>query len=274
NVALDAFDAGDRAGAQEIEHGSPVIGRPVAQEQRHFAVHAGRYVAAGRSAQRRGRSLKQGRKSLVEPAQATEPGCHGDLGHRQGCLVDQLLGEQDPAGLGNRYGRGAEVLTEQPAKLPLADPQPIGQGADACLVQHTHLDERKRSRDGVRNTAPSAEIWRGLRPAAETWPEAGLLGCSGGWIEDDILRARGPRGADRTAINPRRLDGREEAAIKAGVADRDGAVAGVVVEVHTALLPHHAALSRGFRTRWTVQSPQTTVAYRVRKPRARFRRQG
>jgi len=81
---------------------------------------------------------------------------------------------------------------------------------------------------------PSAEIGGGLRAAAQTRPESSLLRRGGGWIEDDVFRARRACGTDRTAIDPGRFDAREEAA--AGVADGDCAVAGVVVEVH-ALIP-------------------------------------
>ena len=38
--------------------------------------------------------------------------------------MDQLLGQQDASGLGHGHWRGAQMLTEQPTKLPLADTQP------------------------------------------------------------------------------------------------------------------------------------------------------
>ena len=48
--------------------------------------------------------------------------------------MDQLLGEEHPAGLRDRDRGGAQVQAKQPAQLPLADAEPAGQGGWICNV--------------------------------------------------------------------------------------------------------------------------------------------
>jgi len=70
------------------------------------------YIGAHRPAQGGRRSPEEGQKSLIESTEASEPRRHRDFGHRQFCLVDQLLGEQNPPSLGDSDRRGAEVLVK------------------------------------------------------------------------------------------------------------------------------------------------------------------
>ncbi len=48
--------------------------------------------------------------------------------------MDHGLGQQDAAGLGHADRGGAQVLAEQAAQMPLAHPQPRGQGVDVALI--------------------------------------------------------------------------------------------------------------------------------------------
>jgi hypothetical protein len=112
DAARDALDARDRAIAQKAEHGRPIIGRPAAQEKAHLALDASGYLGAHLPAQSGRRPPEEGQKSLIESTEASEPCRHRDFGHRQLCLVDQLLGEQNPPSLGDRDRRSAEVLVK------------------------------------------------------------------------------------------------------------------------------------------------------------------
>ena len=90
--------------------------------------------------------------------------------------MDQLLGEQHAPGLRDRDRRGAEVLAEQPPQLPLADAQPLGQRVDVGRRPARPASISASARETVFDgAAPGAEVGRGLRPAAQAGPEAGLL---------------------------------------------------------------------------------------------------
>ena len=101
--------------------------------------------------------------------------------------MDELLGEQHAARLGDGDRRGAQMLPEQPPELALADAEPSGQRIDIRLVQRAELDQRQRARDGVGGAAPGAEVRRGFRPAAQAGAKAGLLGRRGRRVERDVL---------------------------------------------------------------------------------------
>ena len=60
--------------------------------------------------------------------------------------MDELLGEQDAAGLRDPDRGGAEVLPKQAAHLPLAHSQPLGQRLDVAAVQRAQLDQRQPAR--------------------------------------------------------------------------------------------------------------------------------
>ncbi len=171
-------------------------------------------------------------EGLVEAPHAAEARRHRDLRHRQPGLLDQLLGEQHAAGLGDRDRRGAEVLAEQPPQLPLADAQPVGQAVDVRLVERAGLDQAERAGDRVRGAAPGGEVRRGLRPAAQAGAEAGALCRRGGRVEAHVLALRGARRADRPAVDAGGLHPHEQPAVEAGVAGGKRAVAGVVVHIH------------------------------------------
>lgn len=80
-------------------------------------------------------------EGLVESADAAEAGGHRHCRHGQASLMDQLLGQQHPAGLRHGHRRGAEMLAEQAAQLPFADAQPAGETLDIGGVQRAGLDQ-------------------------------------------------------------------------------------------------------------------------------------
>ena len=204
----------------------------IAQQQIDLAMRAGWNVGPASAPQLARRASEQRQERLVEPAQAAEARGEGDLGHRQVRLVDQLLGEEHTAGLRDRDRRGAEMLAEQAPQLPLSHAEPYRQGLDIGLVEGAELDERECARHGIRRAAPRAEIRRRLRTAAQAGAEPRLLRGGGRRKEGHVLRKRRPRRADRATIDARGFDAGEDAAVEAGVAVAERAIAGVVIEIH------------------------------------------
>src|SRR5205814_1735637 len=79
--------------------------------------------ATGRGAQRVG-----------EGADAADPGRERDVRHGEGRLVEQRAREVDPARARHLGRRGTERGGKEPAELPRADAEPIGEAGDAALV--------------------------------------------------------------------------------------------------------------------------------------------
>jgi hypothetical protein len=66
----------------------------------------------GFAAQRVGRAVEEMPERFVEAPDAAESGCEGDFGHGHLGFVDELLGEEDTAGLRYSDWGGSEVLME------------------------------------------------------------------------------------------------------------------------------------------------------------------
>jgi hypothetical protein len=97
-----------------------------------------RYCGSSQNhAKNKKRTIKQRQESFVESADATEP-----CGHRQARFVDELLGEQNAAGLGDSDGRRAKMLAEEAPELPLAYTQAASQGINRRPVQGAKLNQR------------------------------------------------------------------------------------------------------------------------------------
>ena len=145
-------------------------------------------------------------------------------------LVNELFGEQHATCLRNRDRRGAEMLVEQPTQLALTDAKASGERIDVRIIERAVFDQAQGTRDRIRRAAPSAEIGRCFRPAAQTRAKARFLRGGRGRKENDILRQRRARRTDRAAIDAGGRDAGEEASIEAGIALSDGAVAGFVIK--------------------------------------------
>jgi hypothetical protein len=124
------------------------------------------------------------------------------------------------------------VLTKEPSELALAEPEAARERVDIVAVERAELDERERARYRVRRTPPRAEIGRRLRPTAHARVEPSLLRRRRGGKEPHVLGARRARRTDRTAVDVRRLHRGDEPTVEARVALADGAIAGVVIQVH------------------------------------------
>ena len=109
---------------KKAKHRRPVVGRPIGQQKRDFRRGGSSRAPSPQFARRAAVELL---KRLVEPPHAAKAAGQRDLDHGEIGLMDQLLGKQHAAGLRDRDGRGSDVLAKEPAKLPLADLEPIGQ---------------------------------------------------------------------------------------------------------------------------------------------------
>jgi hypothetical protein len=138
---LDLLDPGDGAGGEEAQHRRPIVGSAIVQPQRHGRgrIGQGGLTAAAQLARRAAEQLGEG---VVEPADTAKARGQGDLRHGQTRFVDQLLGEVDPAVLGDSHGRGAQMLLEQPTQLALAHAQALGQIADAGVLVQAALGDQ------------------------------------------------------------------------------------------------------------------------------------
>jgi len=146
--------------------------------------------------------------------------------------VDELLGEQDAACLGDGHRRCAKMLPEEAPELPITHTETTGKIFDAGLVQGPQLDQGQSARDGIRRAAPCPHVRRRLRPTAQARAKTGFLSrrCRG--EENHVLGSGRPSRADRTAINARGRHAREETAVESAVAEANRAVTCIMIQVH------------------------------------------
>ena len=142
NAAIDAvahlFNAGDGARSEEGEQRVPVEGRAIRKSQDE---RGGRGRDDGAAAQLAGRPLVEREEGVVEAADASEAGGHGNRCHGQAGFVQKLLGEENAARLRNGQGRCADVLIEETAELTLAYAERGGKAA-----RRTRSGRRERPR--------------------------------------------------------------------------------------------------------------------------------
>jgi hypothetical protein len=147
-VGSDALDTWNGAPAKKRQHGRPVVRGMIAQQKADLATPPCRNVQAARAPQIGGRTTKQRQESFVA-ADAAEPCGEGDLGHQQMRFVDELLGEQNAAGLGDGDRRRAKMLAKEAPKLPFTYTQATSQGINTSLVQGAELNQRQGARYGI-----------------------------------------------------------------------------------------------------------------------------
>jgi hypothetical protein len=179
-----------------------------------------------------GRALVEGKEGVVEAADAAEARGHGDRGHGQTRVMQELFGEEHAAGLRNCQGRCADVLIEEAAELTLANAESFGEPFDGGTgtVECALRDTRHGTADGAGGAAPRGRLRRNLRTAAQAGAKAGLLGSSRGSKEAAVLAKRGASWADGATVDMSGGDGDEEAAVKARIARLQSAIADVWIE--------------------------------------------
>ena len=122
------------------------------------------------------------------------------------------------------------MMREQPAQLPLADPEAGGEPGDVAVVQGPAFDEAERAGDGRRGSHPARRPGRGLGTAAQAGPEAGRLGRCGAGEEEEVLAQGRPGRTDGPAVDAGRPHADEEAAVEPGVPGSQSAIADLLVE--------------------------------------------
>ena len=231
-VALDGFDPGDGAGAEKTEHGGPVVGGTVAQQQADLAVRAGRDVSARRigAARSGGRrnsawNVSLNRRRLPKPAAMAI----SVIGRRVSWI--NCLASSTRRLCATAMGEAPRCCWNSRRSCRSPTPTRLAEVIDGGLIQRAQFDQSEGAGDGVGGAAPGAEVGGGFRAAAQAGAEPGLVRRGGGGEEDDVLRTRRAGGADRAAVDAGGFDAGEQAAVEAGVADGHRAVAGVVVEI-------------------------------------------
>src|SRR5205814_110515 len=75
-------------------------------------------------------------------------------------------------GGGDGDRRRAEMVREEPAQLPFADPETARERGDVAVVQGPAFDQAQRARDGRRGSHPARRAGRGFWTATQARPEA------------------------------------------------------------------------------------------------------
>ena len=125
------------------------------------------------------------------------------------------------------------MLLEKAAQVALAEAKLPREPIHAAVVKCTGFDQRERSRDGVRGSAPGGHVRSRFGTAAKARPEAGGLSRCRSRVERHVLPARRPHRTDGPTIDARRPTSAKEAAIESGISRTKRPIAGVVVQVHS-----------------------------------------
>jgi hypothetical protein len=166
-------------------------------------------------------------EGFVESPDAAKTGGEGDFGHGHSGFVDELLGEENAAGLRYGDGRGSQMLMEEAAELALADAEAFGECFYGCAVavEGAVGDEGEGAGDGVRGSTPGGEIGGCLGSAAQAGAETGLLRGRSGGEETSVFVFRGAGWTDGPAVDAGGGDAYEEEAVEAGITALQGAIA-------------------------------------------------
>jgi hypothetical protein len=124
------------------------------------------------------------------------------------------------------------MLAKKTPELPLAETEPTCQTVDIGLVQSAQLDQGKRARHRIRRPTPCAQIGRRLRAASQAGAETCFLCRRRRRKENDVPRMRRARRTNRAAVDTGGFHSREETAVEARIAQAEGAVTSIMIEVH------------------------------------------
>jgi hypothetical protein len=233
-VVVDSLHAVDCAAAEERDHRFPIVRRAVRELERE---HGRKRPGTPRRAQPAGRHPVARLEQRVEAAHARESARARDLRHRQLRVRQQPLCQQQPLRLRVFDRRNAELAFENSPQVPARHADPFGQVLDAAVFQHAVLDQIDRALCEARDGIHARIAGRKLRAATQAGPVAAHLCRSRAREEAAVFAARQTYGAHGTAIDPRRRDADEEAAVEARVVRSERAVAGVGVERHGRIMP-------------------------------------
>src|SRR5208283_5484414 len=111
-IGFDDLHTGGCASSKKIDHGFPVEGRAIGDEQDDAALvpmSPGRFVTSTKFG---GRLIKSSSHRMIELSNASETGVERDFRDRKFSFFDQTSGEVDATGLRNSHRRGSKVLHE------------------------------------------------------------------------------------------------------------------------------------------------------------------
>src|SRR5712671_46413 len=134
-AALNRFDAGDRAHAEECAHRRPIERRPETQlELEHVGDSGCRRSTPLLAAQLPGFEAVAQLEERVETPHAAETARERDLGDRQRRVGEEALREQQFLRLREFHRRYAELGAESAAQVAVGDAQAPGEGIESLLV--------------------------------------------------------------------------------------------------------------------------------------------
>ncbi len=247
-TVLDDFNAGYRTRLQIGEHGVPVIGRAIPEQERDSPAQA-RRARGGFSPQSTGRTMKQFPKYLIKPPHTAESRGERHFHHGHSRFMNELLGEKYAAGLCYRDGRGPQMLHEQSPELASTHAETRGQGFNALTVAVKGAigDQSERPGNGIRTSAPGCQIGSRLRPATQARTKTCVLRRCRRPKKAAILEFRGAGRADRPAIDAGGGDANKEQAIKARIAALKSSITDLSVwQLHGPILSRTRELDSRF----------------------------
>ena len=233
------LDGGQRAGREELEHRGRVEGAP-AREAEPDGLARGAVTCRPPPEGRSGGTGAQPARGvgedlahrLVALAHAGESGGERDLRDREVGRLQQDAGGLAALGAGQGQRPGSHLGGDEAIELAGAVPETAGQTFDALAVHDAVTDEAHGPRHHVGPHVPLGRAGRGVGPAAQAGPEAGLLGGGRGGVEAHVLALGRAGRATGPAVDPGGRDGAEEPAVEAGVFALRGLVAAFRVLDH------------------------------------------
>jgi hypothetical protein len=160
-------------------------------------------------------------------------------------FVEQLLGEVGTARQRDLERRGAEVVQEETPQVAARHTEPLGEALDSVFVERSVADEAQRARHDRRGSEPGGRSGRSFRPASQARSKPGDFRRGRRREVTDVLVLRPGRRADGAAVNARRRDGDEKAAVEARVARSPRPVEDAPLSIHAPRM-----LARGRPRRW------------------------
>src|SRR5581483_10764199 len=229
----DGLYAGEQALADHRDQRLPGHRWPVGERQSHeIRGPRQRRVRVPRPADIRGAQAVPLAEDRVESPETLEAAGERDLRDRQRRVDQELLGEQQPVGLGERDRRDADGALHRAPQVPLAHSQLSGQLGDPAPIQRPSRNALGRRRGEPRQGLHLASTGRELRSASETGSKSGMLGRRGRGEESAMVGGGEPRWADRAAVNSSRRDADVEDAVESGIARFERALADIGTGQH------------------------------------------
>src|SRR6266853_1074366 len=242
-AALHRFDAGDRAYAEECTHRRPIERRPETQfELEHVGDSGCRRSTPLLAAQLTGPEPVALLEERVETPHAAETARERDLGDRQRSVGEEALREQQLLRLREFHRRYAELGAESAAQVPVGDAQARGDRVQSFLVQRPVFHHARGGLREARRRVHARVAGCELRPAAQARPVAARLRGRRAREEAAVLAFGRLDGAHRAAIDARRRDRDEKAAVKSGVTRFERPVTDTGVENHARIMSATAGL--------------------------------